>query len=53
MTEAAIAAEGVVKRFGPVIALDRVSFELPPGGVPGLAAAIPAAITRYRHAASA
>ncbi|HET9896806.1 MAG TPA: ATP-binding cassette domain-containing protein [Streptosporangiaceae bacterium] len=36
MAEAAIAADGVVKRLGPVTALDRVSFELPYGGVLGL-----------------
>jgi ABC-type multidrug transport system ATPase subunit len=36
MDGAAIAADGVVKRFGPVTALDQVSFELPPGGVLGL-----------------
>jgi ABC-2 type transport system ATP-binding protein len=33
---AAIVAEGLAKRFGPVIALDRVDLELPAGGVLGV-----------------
>jgi len=36
MTEAAIAAEGLGKRYGPVTALDGVDLVLPAGGVLGL-----------------
>jgi len=36
MADAAIVAEGLVKRFGPVAALDGVDLELPAGGVLGL-----------------
>jgi ABC-2 type transport system ATP-binding protein len=36
MAEAAIVAEGLGKRFGPVLALDGVDLELPAGGVLGL-----------------
>jgi ABC-2 type transport system ATP-binding protein len=36
MTEPAILVEGLSKRFGPVIAVDRVSFALPKGAVVGL-----------------
>jgi len=36
MTEAAIVAEGLGKRFGPVVALDGVDLELPAGGVLGV-----------------
>ncbi len=36
MTDAAITAEGLGKRFGPVLALDGVDLELPAGGVLGL-----------------
>src|SRR5689334_20743390 len=36
MTDAAIAVEGLTKRFGPRLALDRVSFEVAPGTVFGL-----------------
>ena len=33
---AAVAADGLVKRFGPVTAVDGISFELPPGRIYGL-----------------
>ena len=36
MADAAIVAEGLGKRFGPVLALDGVDLELPAGGVLGL-----------------
>ena len=36
MAKAAIVAEGLGKRFGPVLALDGVDLELPAGGVLGL-----------------
>src|SRR5215472_12007948 len=36
MTDAAIVAEGIGKRFGPVLALDGVDLVLPAGGVLGL-----------------
>src|SRR5579859_7544838 len=36
MTDAAIVAEGIGKRFGPVPALDGVDLVLPAGGVLGL-----------------
>jgi ABC-2 type transport system ATP-binding protein len=36
MTDAAIVAEGIGKRFGPVLALDGVDLMVPPGGVLGL-----------------
>ena len=36
MADAAIVAEGLGKRFGPVLALDGVDLELPVGGVLGL-----------------
>jgi ABC-2 type transport system ATP-binding protein len=36
MADAAITAEGLGKRFGPVLALDGVDLELPAGGVLGL-----------------
>lgn len=36
MAEAAIMAEGLGKRFGPVLALDSVDVELPEGGVLGV-----------------
>ena len=36
MTDAAIVAEGLGKRFGPVVALDGVDLELPAGGVLGV-----------------
>ena len=36
MTDAAIVAEGLGKRFGPVVALDGVGLELPAGGVLGV-----------------
>jgi ABC-2 type transport system ATP-binding protein len=36
MADAAIVAEGLGKRFGPVLALDSVDLELPAGGVLGL-----------------
>ena len=36
MADAAIVAEGLGKRFGPVLALDGVDLELPPGVVLGL-----------------
>lgn len=36
MADAAIVAEGLGKRFGPVLALDGVDLQLPAGGVLGL-----------------
>ncbi|HEX2273491.1 MAG TPA: ATP-binding cassette domain-containing protein [Acidimicrobiales bacterium] len=36
MTDVAIALEGVMKRFGPVVALDGIDLEVPPGAVLGL-----------------
>jgi ABC-2 type transport system ATP-binding protein len=36
MTDPAIVAEGLGKRFGPVLALDGVNLQLPAGGVLGL-----------------
>ncbi len=36
MTESAIAVEGLRKRFGDVVALDGIDFEVPPGTVFGL-----------------
>ena len=36
MADAAVTAEGLGKRFGPVLALDGVDLELPAGGVLGL-----------------
>jgi ABC-2 type transport system ATP-binding protein len=36
MADAAVVAEGLGKRFGPVVALDGVDLELPAGGVLGL-----------------
>ena len=36
MADAAIAAEGLGKRFGPVLALDGVDLQLPAGSVLGL-----------------
>jgi ABC-type phosphate transport system ATPase subunit len=36
MADAAITAEGLVKRFGPVTALDGVDLELPAGAVLGV-----------------
>jgi daunorubicin resistance ABC transporter ATP-binding subunit len=36
MTETAILVEGLIKRFGPVVALDGVDFEVPAGSVFGL-----------------
>jgi ABC-type sugar transport system ATPase subunit len=53
MTDAAIMAEQIGKRFGPVPALDGVDLVLPAGGVLGLLAiTVPAAVARYRHATS-
>ena len=50
MADAAIVAEGLGKRFGPVYALDGVDLELPAGAVLGVLG--PNAIARYRHATS-
>ena len=36
MTDAAVVAEGLGKRFGHVLALDGVDLELPAGGVLGV-----------------
>src|SRR6266700_5045893 len=36
MTDAAIRVEGLVKRFGPVVALDGIDFDVPAGTVFGL-----------------
>ena len=36
MTEFAVRAEGLVKRYGPVTALDRLDLEVPVGGILGL-----------------
>jgi daunorubicin resistance ABC transporter ATP-binding subunit len=36
MSEAAIGVEGLIKRFGDVVALDGIDFEVPPGTVFGL-----------------
>src|SRR5436190_10185341 len=36
MTDAAIAVEGLVKRFGDLVALDGIDFEVPTGTILGL-----------------